>query len=491
MKHTTQILTISLAFLFFSCSKSIENRSSKELLSAYLKDNSKYITFGSIDIKKILDKADYKSIPKVNVLLMEEMKQFEGALDLSEGISFVVEGSINTELINGTVLAIAKVKNVDSLINKVSSLGYTLKDTKGIKFMQDKEVSIGVKQGIAIFMTKQGKYDGLKELETAFKKCEKEESTGKVADILKQNADILVGFSMENFYKNSTEMLTALSKEKQKELLAMMNDSYVDAKLNFENGKAELISRNLFSDLFVKRLYLDEDNQASIVKKLGKGNARFGLSMNMNVGKIQSFMDDFVPDFKKQLAGADFQLQMAMSVLGNDPFAAIWNGKLGLVLVGDAISDGSFVPEFNFHFGLGKKGKEVNELLSAFTAGMSKNANGDYEMEGMSIKINDKEITGFSNKNASKSNSLKIPEFAKDFGKKGFSGFMDFDGVDMKSLELGDELKGIYAIKSIYFEGDNNGSKLIISAKKSNVNILKQIADVYLQDIKQKIDLLN
>ena len=66
------ILNLLLALIILiSCSKSNENKNAKEILSSYLKDNKEVLAFGKVDIKSILQKADYKSVPKVNVLLIE------------------------------------------------------------------------------------------------------------------------------------------------------------------------------------------------------------------------------------------------------------------------------------------------------------------------------------------------------------------------------------------------------------------------------------
>lgn len=52
------------------------------------------------------------------------------------------------------LLAFAKVKNMDSLASKVSSLGLMLQDDGDLKFVQDNDVSIGIKEHLAIFITK-------------------------------------------------------------------------------------------------------------------------------------------------------------------------------------------------------------------------------------------------------------------------------------------------------------------------------------------------
>ena len=61
----------------------------------------------------------------------------------------------------------------------------------------------------------------------------------------------------------------------------------------------------------------------------------------------------------------------------------------------------------------------------------------------------------------------------------------------MESFDVDPGAKFIYALKNIYLSADNNGSKMIIKGKKSNVNILKQIVDIYISDLEQTIGEIN
>ncbi len=99
--------------------------------------------------------------------------------------------------------------------------------------------------------------------------------------------------------------------------------------------------------------------------------------------------------------------------------------------------------------------------------------------------LNEKEITLSSGK--STSNKLTIPAFASQFGKKGFTAFINFEGMNLKSMDLDDGAKALYALQYVFIEADNQGSKMIVKGKKANVNILKQIVDVYIEDLENTI----
>ncbi|MES2587536.1 MAG: hypothetical protein V4622_01070 [Bacteroidota bacterium] len=478
MKKQNIFLALILTVFIVSCSNDTNNRTSSEYLSAYMKDNKNVVLFGKIDIKQILEKADYKNIPKVSVLLVNEMKQFENCVDLSKGIHFAMEGPFEEDGTPSNLLAFAKVKNQDSLVDKITSLGLMMQESGDMKFAQDNDVSIGIKEHLAIFVTKKGNYDGKKALNDAFDKTENDLSSGKTEQILNQKGDILIGVNMQNLYESSNTSLAKLPKNKRKEFEDLINDSYVQSSISFENGQAIFQTKNLFSQALMKRMFFNEDAQATILTKLGKGNARLGLAMNMDMSKMEHFLDDFAPDFKDGITKANFQMQMAVATLGDKPLTNLLSGKIGLVMVGDMMRDGSLVPEANIHIGLGNKGKDVSEMLKAFFP----ENQGVY---GMDLMLNEKEITLSSGK--STSNKLTIPAFASQFGKKGFTAFINFEGMNLKSMDLDDGAKALYALQYVFIEADNQGSKMIVKGKKANVNILKQIVDVYIEDLENTI----
>jgi hypothetical protein len=88
---------------------------------------------------------------------------------------------------------------------------------------------------------------------------------------------------------------------------------------------------------------------------------------------------------------------------------------------------------------------------------------------------------------ASSGGSLKLPEGCEDFGKKGMHFFLNLDGVDLTTFEFENEQKIIYLIKYINFEMDNEGSSLVIKAKKNDGNMLKQAVDLMFKELEGKI----
>ena len=105
-----------------------------------------------------------------------------------------------------------------------------------------------------------------------------------------------MGVNVASLYNTSDTDLSKLDKKKQKEIEDMVADSYVQTIFKFEDGAATIETKNFFSDALMKRMFLNADGKAPLLAKLGKGDPRFGLSVNIDMKKMQAFMDEFSPD---------------------------------------------------------------------------------------------------------------------------------------------------------------------------------------------------
>lgn len=487
LKHLLPVF-IGLTLLT-ACSGKSKEREVHAYVSAFLKDNATIVAFGKADVSAILEKADYRNIPKLNVLLTDEVNQLNKSLDMKTPVHFAFEGPFEQDGTPATVYAFMDVRNADSLVDKLTSLGLDVEESGDLQVAVRGDVTIGVRNDLAILVSKKGTYDGKALLATAFEKTTGDVSGGKTDKILAEKADIVIGTSLQNLFGTSNTDLSKLNETKQKELQALVNDSYIQTALRFEKGQAVIESENMLSDALQRRMFFGEDNNAEIIGKLGKGKARLGLAMNLDMEKIESFMDDFAPGFKQQLTKSNFQLQIAMATLGDKPFTNLLSGKLGFVMVGDALKDGSITPEVNFHVGLGKKGKSLADLaLSFFSMETgSSSSGGSFSYNGMDFRINEQEVTGNTKNAGAGVNTLIIPQGGENFGKAGMTGFLNLEGLDIRSFGFSEGAKALNAVSYISLTADNKGSKILIKGKNDHENILKQIVNVYIQDIQSQI----
>ena len=77
MKTIQFVAIFFISILLFSCGNNSENRSVKEHMSAFLNDNPTIAVFGKVDLNSLLNKADYKSVPKFGNLIESELNELQ------------------------------------------------------------------------------------------------------------------------------------------------------------------------------------------------------------------------------------------------------------------------------------------------------------------------------------------------------------------------------------------------------------------------------
>lgn len=477
MKHL--LIAVIGAMILFSCGNSKDNRTPGEYLSAFVKSNPNIVTFGKIDLNQLLEKAEYKKLPKVGVILNGYLNELSGAINLETPIHFAMEGPFLADGTPETVYAFIETINPDTLAAKVSQQGFDVEEDHGMHYFADGDVALGTKNNLTVIISKKGEFDAKTLLNKAFEDSQKDLDEGRIEEILDEEADLVAGVSMQNMYSTSNTELKDLSADKRKQVDEMVKDSYVLTTLNFEEGQVVMNTRNLFSDALMEKMFLRSDDGASIVKRLGSGKPTIGFSMNMDMRKLQDFLETYSPNTMKELAeSAGGPAAMMMAMGGKDMLGNMLTGEMGAVLVGSPnMQEG--MSDFNFFVGLGKQGRMMAEEGKMFLDAM-----------GMQeVKLDQQGLWVSSNKafSASSGGRLQLPQGCEDFGTKGMHFFMNLDGVDLSSFEFEDGQKIIYLVKYINFEMDNEGSTLTIKAKKNDGNMLKQAVDLLFKELEGKI----
>ncbi|MFN5909761.1 MAG: hypothetical protein ACK45H_00360, partial [Bacteroidota bacterium] len=70
------LFLLPLFSLLVSCGKN-DDRPMKEYISAFLNENNAVAAFGKADLDGILEKAEYKNIPKLGLILKKEIEGME------------------------------------------------------------------------------------------------------------------------------------------------------------------------------------------------------------------------------------------------------------------------------------------------------------------------------------------------------------------------------------------------------------------------------
>lgn len=467
-----RLFSLFIACLFlFSCSDKA-GRPVKEAVSAFIKEHDNIVSFGTVDIQSILDKAEYKSIPKVGALIEERLRN---VLNTKSPVYFAMEGPFDRNGNPAATFAFVDVANKDSLVELLGSSGLYMEESGDMKYNLNSDVSIGVRGNLAILVVKKEEYDGKALLAAAFGETQGNVSGGRTDKLLAKKNDINVNLVLEKLYGTSNTDLAKLDEVKQNEIREMAKDSYFHANINFEKGKMTLNTENMFSAALQKRMFFKDDNQGSVKGKLGKGKACLGVASNFDIAKVESYIDDFAPQIKDKIFDSRTEISLAAMLLGDHPLAKVFNGVAGLVVVGDPRMTG-FVPEVNLNIGLGPEGKPFANVAASALLGKRFN-----------YVVTDTDLLASSPNAGAGQSTLIIPECGKDFGKEGLTAFADFADMDLQSFGLPMQYKYIGIIKNITFRMNNDRGELVVSALDPEKNILKQIVDLYIKDIEKQV----
>jgi len=469
--------------LLLSCDK---NNQGEDLtiksVTSFINETKNITVFGKIKIQSILNKAEYQKIPKIGLVLSSVINEFKNTVDLNNPIYYALEGPFDKNALPNTIYVFIKIQSSDTLVNNLTQKGYDFNKYKDFNYTEINNTNIGISKNLAVIMFTKNKIKSENEFNKIFEKCNRKsfQIGNKIEKILKSNEDIVLGLNYHSLYSTANTSLNKISLEKQKEINDITENSFSKITISFNKGELKLNTENYVSNKFKEILFLNENNSKQIISKLGNGEPRVGLILNLNLVKIENFINKYTnTSYAKIGEEIGGPLQMAIMMGGDNPLSNLFSGQFGALLIGEPKNDGTFIPDFNLFLGLGDKGQPLAEMAKSFLS------NGT-----MKTVVNRKGISCYSSeKNMPLLNSnLKLPDNLKDFGLKPISGFINLKDMDMSSFELTGGMKIFNIIESIKFNMDNTNGEMIIKTKDKTKNILKSSIDFYKTEFESQIN---
>ena len=475
MKHLSKSLfLLPLLVLFVACGKK-NDLSAESALSAIIAKNDKIISFGHISPLQLLNKSGVQKLPKINLLVGAQIALWEKGIDLERPIYYAVEGlNVAQEM---TTYAVLNIKNKDSLNDVIAEMGYTLEKHADFMYYQENDVTFGYDDHILIMLVKKGDYDGKTLLAQTFETAKGDLSEGKVADILATEGDLVSGMSIERIFKQSNPLIGTLTEKQKNELSELTNDGYIQSALSFENGEMRWTSKNLYSDELKDRFYTEKGPISGVKNRLKGGNAWMGLALNIDMKKTNDFINEFAPNFFKEIAkNLSSEAKLLMLSLGDKALSKLLSGEFAFVKTGNPEKTLDMSKNFSGFIG---NGSDKSLLPMIMDIAAQKN----YVFKNLTEKVqftNRPGYVAFKAKEDNDNRPVKLPGFATNFGKISIYFFVDFKEMT-KQFELPNELQIMTILDYALVDGTRDETIMVIKAKDSNKNILQQIADFYMK----------
>ena len=177
-------------------------------------------------------------------------------------------------------------------------------------------------------------------------------------------------------------------------------------------------------------MFFKEDPSGSIISKLGTGNPIMGIAMNLDLKKMQAFIDEYAANAMRDVMENLGPLQMVMAS-SKDGLAGILTGELGLVMVGQPNANEG-ISDMNIFVGFKPAGKPLADMAKSML-----------ELSMAKVEVSNKGISAFSNAEyvPAPGQKIRVPKGCENFGKKGITGFVNLEEVDMASFGLTEEEK--------------------------------------------------
>lgn len=466
------IYGIFVLFLVASCSKKDE-KPIEDLFTSYVQSNKKIVAFGSLNVKQILTKAEYSSIPKYGQIIGSQIESFKNTVNLDKPVYYALEGPMDRNGVPAAVYMFAEAKNQDSVVGKLKSLGFDMQKEEELNYYHQGDFGMSVKNSllIGVYKPKHKDFKGL--LSTIIKQSNEEMKTDNISEMIHTKADIVAGINLESLYNTSSTDLQKLRADNKTIISNLVKDSYVLNTLNFNAGELVLQSKNYFSTALAQRMPLRQVPATNVLKNLGSGDPRVGLLLNMDFNRLKSLIADLGLQDELTQATNDLVSSDSSSV---DLLGAVFNGQFGAVVFEELMEEGGITPSVNVLVGFGNQGKSQIDKLG---------------IPGISLlqkEVFDSHALFYtSEKFKSSTGSIKVPEGCANFGMKPISGFVYLNGMQMEDFDAQEEFKFIEKIDYLYFEYGMDGGMIRLKAIDDKTNILKQAID---QAVRQLSEML-
>lgn len=446
-----------LILLFTACSEDDKTISVEDSFASYVSNNSSTLVFGKIVLKDFIDNIAFNDLPKLNVLLTKEVATLSKGLDLKESIYFSLDSLFQPDGTPIDFYIFLKVKNKDSLADKLSSLGYLIEAKEQELEVSGENLSGKITSSLAIIHL--SKNASKKTIARAFKKTE-QPIQAQVKKIISKKSSFSAHLHLENMQRMLDKQSLERPISKKEELIALYKNSFIatDFHLKSENFIGDI--QFSFNSSLKKRLFFNE-HAIKNLRDLTTNEFVSGVGLSIDPMKADLFISDFYPSLLSDLTQNNFTIQLALLSLGQTPISNLTNGNVAIAY------HNMSAPTCQVH--LGKKANEIKKLGTPYLSALNI----------PNLHFEENKLTNLISPPKKNTPDSKIK-------KSGF--FFIYDSKhDTRLRTLNDGLKFLDIISTISIVLDNNGGTIHLKGKKKNEGLLHQIAEVYIEELKEMV----
>jgi hypothetical protein len=447
-----------ISFLLFvllitSCSEKEKTKTVEESFVSYISNSTTSIIFGKVVLKDFINNLQYNDLPKLNVLLSKEVTTISKGFNLNEPIYFSIDSLLQQDGYPSEICLLMKVKNKDSLADKLSSLGYLIEPGKEKFTVIGKNLSGLITNNLAIIqISKHASKESVNNILTkTFSPLNEDIKT-----FLDKKSTFSIHIHLENLQKLLDKQSLERSLSKKAELIALYKNSFINADFNLKNEN--LIGDILFNfnNSLKKRLFFKNNAQQNL-SKIVKNDFVCGIGLAIDPLKTDLFINDFYPSLITELTSRNLTIQLALMSLGNKPISNLTGGDIAFAFhnLGN--------PTFNIT--LGNKADEIRSISTPYLS-MINLPNLHFEGNILSNTVSAKNQV--INYNCDKNSGFIFVYDSKN---------------DSKPRPLNDNTKFLDAIASLTITLNNNEGTIVLKGKKQDEGLLHQIVKMYLTEI--------
>lgn len=487
-----------MSAVLIGCNKSTSDLNSDVAL--FVSSSEDVVGYGYVNLVAIKGKAQLSQIPTIGEFVNKEMESIENSLKLSDKIHFAAEGPLNNDGLPKFAYVFMTVENEDSTLQMFEKMGFFFEKEGDLMVSYDMNMAVGFNENTAVLVSGNFGDDPKQKLMNAFStfngKEKNAEKNEHVTEILAQTTDILIAGNLENLYKTSNTSLNDLEEKDQAEIKEMVKDGHAFLTIDFNNG--DLTAKLDFSrvnDKLKEQSFFKENIASDILKNIGPGEPIVAMAMSLDVEKLEKFMKEYSPNSEKSLYSSFGPIGEIFSTLAEDDISNLLNGNIGVMMNNDVPHDTSngeaYVPNSKMYVGLGKNPQNMKDLIQTYAEAeqIADLGEGYYKIDKSLMLMKEESIILHSNDTSRtqfKTGEMKSVDGMEDFGDTPFSLFVDLKKLSyIEVFDKRDQFGVVLSIADyLSMTADNEQIVLKLVLKNKNENILKQVIDVYKEDLK-------